>query len=177
MNTSMKTALAIAVTLAVQWAAQPRAAADQTNAPKIAFATNKWDFGKIKQGELVKHDFVFTNTGTADLLILSVKPGCGCTTAGSWDTNVPPGKTGSIPLQFNSAGFSGNVMKSATVTCNDPTTPVSALSLGANVWRPVDVTPQMAVFQFESDGQTNQTRVIKIRATWTFPYRLSHRRF
>src|SRR5436189_6374552 len=66
--------------------------------PKIQFADMTFDFGKIDSGTLVKHEFVFTNTGSATLEIKDVKPGCGCTAAGTWDKTVEPGKTGIIPL-------------------------------------------------------------------------------
>jgi hypothetical protein len=130
--------------------------------PKMEFESTTYDFGKIKQGEVAKHSYVFTNTGNATLEILLVKPGCGCTTAGDWDKKVEPGKTGSIPLQFNSTGFGGTVSKSATVTCNDPARSNVVLVLSGTVWRPVDITPGMAMFQIDSDSQTNQTKVLKI---------------
>ncbi len=132
------------------------------DAPKIEFQSTTYDFSKIKQGEIARHDYVFTNSGNATLEILDVKPGCGCTTAGSWDKKVEPGKTGSIPLQFNSTGFGGSVSKSATVTCNDPAKPNVVLVLSGTVWRPVDITPAMAVFQIDGDSQTNQTKALKI---------------
>src|SRR6266498_3244827 len=94
-------------------------AAPESAGPKIQFAGTVYDFGKIGAGELVKHEFVFTNIGTGTLEIKDVRPGCGCTTAGTWDKEAEPGKTGSIPLQFNSANFGGTVAKQATVTCND----------------------------------------------------------
>jgi len=137
----------------------PLRAAD---APKIEFQSTTYDFGKIKQGEVARHDYIFTNSGNATLEILDVKPGCGCTTAGTWDKKVEPGKTGSIPLQFNSTGFGGSVSKSATVTCNDPARSNVVLVLSGTVWRPVDITPAMAMFQIDSDSQTNQTKVLKI---------------
>src|SRR5258706_404987 len=100
--------------------AKSPAGAPETSRPKIEFATQVFDFGKHSAGELMRHDFVFTNTGGALLEITAVRPGCGCTTAGAWDRRVQPGKTGVIPLQFNSANFNGKVTKSATVSCNDP---------------------------------------------------------
>src|SRR5437870_1275821 len=89
-------------------------------APHVQFDSLVYDFGKVGSSELVKHSFTFTNTGKSTLEIIDVRPGCGCTTAGAWDKKVEPGKTGIIPLQFNSANFGGSVLKQATVTCNDP---------------------------------------------------------
>jgi len=133
-----------------------------TATPRIAFASTAYDFGKSSSGELVRHDFVFTNTGTATLEITEVRPGCGCTAAGAWDKLVLPGKTGRIPLQFNSTGFSGGVSKSATVTCNDPEQASITLQIMGTIWRPIEVTPTMASFVYASDGQTNQTQALHI---------------
>jgi hypothetical protein len=130
--------------------------------PAIALATNTFDFGRIKQGDVAKHVFYFTNTGNATLEILDVKPGCGCTTMGSWDKKVEPGGTGSIPLQFNSAGFGGRIHKAATVICNVPGIPNILLYIQGEIWKPLEVSPQMVAFTFPGDGQTNQTRVVRI---------------
>ncbi len=144
-----------------------------TSGPKIQFAETLFDFGKISSGELAKHEFVFTNTGSATLEINDVRPGCGCTTAGTWDKKVEPGKTGIIPLQFNSTGFSGTVTKSATVTCNDPGQSNLVLQLKAIVWKAIDVTPTMAVFTVSSEAQTNDTRTVRIVSNVEEPLELS----
>jgi hypothetical protein len=141
--------------------------------PKIQFAETVFDFGKISSGEVAKHEFVFTNTGSATLEINDVRPGCGCTTAGTWDKKVEPGKSGVIPLQFNSTGFSGTVTKSATVTCNDPGQSNLVLQLKANIWKAIDVTPTMAVFTMSSEAQTNETRSVRIVSNLEEPLELS----
>lgn len=43
--------------------------------PGIQFDTPTYDFGRIKAGPEVSHDFWFTNTGTGPLEILKVRPG------------------------------------------------------------------------------------------------------
>ena len=142
--------------------AGPAPAVMATDSPRIEFASTVHDFGKIKLGDVVKHSFVFTNTGKALLEISDVRPGCGCTTAGTWDKKVEPGKTGIIPLQFNSLGFSGTVTKSATVTCNDPAHTNVVLRLIAAIWKPIEVTPSMVLFSLSDEVQTNITKVIRI---------------
>jgi len=42
-------------------------------APSIKFDVMEYDFGTVKQGEVVKYDFKFTNTGKNDLEIRKVK--------------------------------------------------------------------------------------------------------
>jgi pyruvate/2-oxoglutarate dehydrogenase complex dihydrolipoamide acyltransferase (E2) component len=43
--------------------------------PAIAFDTQTWDWGRIRSGPDVSHDYWFTNTGTGPLEILKVRPG------------------------------------------------------------------------------------------------------
>ena len=64
--------------------APPAAAAASTNVigPKLQFATPVYDFGRMKAGDPVKYTYIFTNTGDQLLVLNSVQPQCGCTTAG-----------------------------------------------------------------------------------------------
>ena len=144
-----------------------------TSGARIQFAETIFDFGKVSGGEVVKHDFVFTNVGTASLEIKDIQVGCGCTTAGNWDRQVEPGKAGVIPLQFNATGFSGTVTKSATVTCNDPGQSNVVLYLKSMVWNPFDVMPSTTVFNVTTETQTNETRIVRIVSNLEEPVELS----
>lgn len=143
-------------------AAVPAAGTTAASGPRIQFDEQVHDFGRINAGEVRKHEFVFTNTGTAALEITEVRPGCGCTTAGAWDKRVEPGKSGRIPLQFNSAGFSGSISKGATVTCNDPTQTNVYLTLKGSIWRPIEITPQSVYFSLPEESLSNEVRVVRI---------------
>jgi len=141
--------------------------------PRIVFANPNFDFGKVDAGEVVKYDYVFTNTGDQLLEISDVRPGCGCTTAGAWDKRVEPGKTGQIAIQFNSGGYGGTVHKSITVTCNDPTKANVILGLQGTIWKAFDVSPMYAVFNLPPEGQSNQTQVVRIVSNEDQPVTLS----
>jgi len=130
--------------------------------PKIQFDSTVYDFNKVVGGEAVRHDYYFTNTGTALLKLNSVNASCGCTTAGQWTREVPPGGTGMVPIQFNSGNFSGAVTKMATVACNDPATPYITLQIKGTVWRPVEVSPTMAMLNVNSELISNATAVVRI---------------
>jgi hypothetical protein len=134
-------------------------AATNTAGPRIQFATPVHDFGQIKGGEVVKYTYVFTNVGQQVLELTAVQVGCGCTTAGDWSRRVEPGQTGSIPIQFNSGSFNGQVAKSVTVTCNDPNQPTVMLQLKATIWKPIEVTPQFAALNVTSESPANATSV------------------
>jgi hypothetical protein len=141
--------------------------------PNIKFASTVFDFDKVSQGELVRHDFVFTNTGNATLEVTSVQPGCGCTTAGTWDKRIEPGRSGIIPLQLNSSGFNGEIIKRVTIVCNDPVQTNVVLEMTGTVWKAFDITPSSVVFTMLRGAQTNQTKVVKIVSQLEEPVILS----
>ncbi|HEY6166969.1 MAG TPA: DUF1573 domain-containing protein [Verrucomicrobiae bacterium] len=134
----------------------------KTNAPHLQFAETVFDFGRAKASDTLKHEFIFTNTGTALLEITGVQPGCGCTTAGTWDHQIEPGKAGKIPIQFNPSSYNGPISKSIIVTCNDPAQATHFLQIKAAVWRPIDVQPTYVNFLQVEGEETNETKVVRI---------------
>lgn len=90
----------------------------QAGVAKIKFDKTQHDFGTIKEGEVVKHKFIFTNIGDVPLVISDVKPTCGCTTTNFTKTPVMPNGQGEIELQFDSSGKAGPQHKPVTVLAN-----------------------------------------------------------
>ncbi len=135
------------------------ASASGVGGPKIAFATPVYDFGKIKSGDVVKYTYVFTNVGGATLQVSNVQVSCGCTTAGEWTRRVAPGETGRIPVEFNSANFGGDVAKAISVICNDTNQPTVVLQIKGNIWKAIEVMPQFAMFNVNSESPSNATTV------------------
>ena len=85
---------------------------------KIAFKETVHEYGTIKQGEEVKHDFKFTNTGNAPLVIKKVDASCGCTFPSYPFIPIEPGKEGTIGVTFNSTGKIGPQKPTITVVTN-----------------------------------------------------------
>ena len=57
-----------------------------------------YDFGVLTRGPVAFHTFEFTNTGTQPLIVMDVKPSCGCTNV-DWDKKpILPGQKGTIKL-------------------------------------------------------------------------------
>jgi hypothetical protein len=140
--------------------ATPTAAAPATNGigPKIQFETMVHDFGKAVSGEPVKYSYIFTNGGDQVLEVTGVQA-CGCITA-DWTRKVEPGKTGAIPISFNSTGYGGVVGKTVTVTCNDRNNPRPMLQFKGTIWRAIDVTPQYAVLNLTPDAPLASITVV-----------------
>jgi len=86
--------------------------------PELSFDKLRHNFGKINQGESVSHQFVFTNTGEAELIINNAKGSCGCTVP-KWPREpISPGESEEIKVTFNTAGKSGKQSKTITLVTN-----------------------------------------------------------
>ncbi len=84
----------------------------------IQYDQEKFNFGVVDEGEIVKHIYKFKNTGNEPLIISNAKGSCGCTVP-TWPKEpVPPGGSGEIAVEFNSKGKPGQQMKKVTVTAN-----------------------------------------------------------
>ncbi len=140
--------------------------------PSIQFAQKAYDFGKVTVGELVKHDFVFTNAGDGVLVIKDVHSTCGCTSATRMTRQVAPGTNGIIPIELHTVNFDGPVSKTITITSNDPQQPTMTLQLTGTVWRPLNLVPQTAAFTGLLDAPTNSFRKVRIINKQTEPLRV-----
>lgn len=108
--------------------------------PKVSIAQTEFNFGEVKQGEMISHTFTVKNTGAANLEIKDVRPGCGCT-ASDFDKVILPGQEGKVTLKVNTAGFHGSLSKFADVTTSDPVNPNFTLTLVMVIRKP-DETPE-----------------------------------
>ena len=80
----------------------------------VKFKELAYDFGKIKQGTPVSHEFAFTNISTSPVIIESAVPSCGCTTPVKPEGAIAKGKDDKITAGFNAANV-GPFNKSITV--------------------------------------------------------------
>ncbi|SNC60040.1 Protein of unknown function [Hymenobacter gelipurpurascens] len=99
-------------------AVKPANAQTKVAGPQIQFEEMKFDFGSIKQGDIVDHTFKFKNVGTQPLVISNIGVSCGCTTPDWTKEPVMPGKTGTVTAKFNSAGKMGMQNKVLTIESN-----------------------------------------------------------
>jgi hypothetical protein len=117
--------------------------------PKIVFKDESFDFGKIKQGDVVSHKFVFKNEGNAPLKINKVTSSCGCTAALVSQKKVAPGGKGEIKATLNSRGYRGNLTKYIYVESNDTNQPTIRLTI--KVMIEVPPSPKISLDRYSSD--------------------------
>ena len=89
----------------------------KTATPEFAWDITAYDFGKIQLNKPVTHEFKFTNTGDAPLVISSVQASCGCTVAEYSKDAIAPGAQGFVKATYNAAKV-GVFTKSVTVNAN-----------------------------------------------------------
>jgi hypothetical protein len=88
----------------------------------VKWKEESFDFGDIKKGTPVSHDFSFVNTTKQTVLISNVKASCGCTATNYTKTPVKPGETATVTATYNAAS-GGPFSKTVTVTLNENESP------------------------------------------------------
>ncbi len=85
---------------------------------ELQFIDTKFSFGKIKEGDVVKHAYHFKNAGKEPLLISRAEASCGCTVPSFPKEPIPPGGEGDIVVQFDSHNKKGHQQKNVLVWSN-----------------------------------------------------------
>lgn len=97
-------------------AAQPKKN-KKVKTPEITFEKLVHDYGQIYQGENGECEFVFKNTGKAELVLTNCRSSCGCTVP-SWPKDpIAPGKKAVIKVKYNTQRI-GQINKTITVESN-----------------------------------------------------------
>tara|TARA_B100001093_G_scaffold173237_1_gene166108 strand:- start:817 stop:1293 length:477 start_codon:yes stop_codon:yes gene_type:complete len=86
---------------------------------EIEFDFDSYDFGEVKDGEVVEVDFNFKNSGKSDLIIFDASASCGCTVPEyPQNVNIKPGESDKLKVRFDTANKPGKQIKSVTLTTN-----------------------------------------------------------
>lgn len=118
--------------------------------PRITFKEKVKSFSKVKEGTKLRHDFVFTNTGNAPLIIKRVTSSCGCMAALASEDKIMPGKEGKINAQFDTRGYFGQVTKQIYVESNDPGEPQIVLEIQADIEVPPSPRIELNIYNYEA---------------------------
>ena len=126
--------------------------------PTIKFKSTTIDFGEVESGKIVDINFEFENTGSDLLIIKNIIPACGCTTTGLTKKEYKAGEKGTIASKFNTSGYNGKVIKTITVTSNDPDAAETRLTLSGTVmvkdFAQADLKPERIAFGMVTVGKT-----------------------
>ncbi len=93
---------------------------------EIKFTETSFDFGKIQEADGdASHEFTFTNTGDAPLVLSRVTASCGCTTPEYSKEPIAPGKKGVIKATYGAKGRPGMFTKTISVYTNVQEAPIT----------------------------------------------------
>ncbi|MBL8029290.1 MAG: DUF1573 domain-containing protein [Fibrobacteres bacterium] len=135
------------------------AAAALFAAPKISFEAEEVSLGKMIQGEKKTITYVVKNSGDAELDVTDVRPTCGCTSTGKSSFKLKPGEKTTIPFEFNSGNFLGEVHKSVTVRSNDPSRESVSLKFTANIEAIIEIEPHYVSFEAPVNGTLSAQKI------------------
>ncbi len=92
---------------------------EKSTATTLAFDRLSHDFGKVMAESENKTEFIVTNTGENPLILSDVSASCGCTMPKKPEAPIPPGKSDTIKVVFQSKpGQMNEIKKTITVTAN-----------------------------------------------------------
>lgn len=89
----------------------------RSTTPEFAWTEIQYDFGKIKMGSPVLHEFTFTNKGDEPLVVSSVKASCGCTVTDFTKDPINPGQQGYVLAKYDASKV-GVFSKTVSVMSN-----------------------------------------------------------
>lgn len=105
----------------------------QASGPKIEIENKVHNFGKVKEGTFVGHDYLIKNSGDAVLKLTKIKASCGCTTTQPEKSELQPGESTFLHVEFDTRRRQGLEKKHVYVFSNDKQKPQVRLSFTANV--------------------------------------------
>jgi len=141
----MKKAFSLFVVMALVFSAMAQDAKPEktkkVKEPEITFETLVHDYGNIQQGDNGTCEFVFKNTGKAELVLTNCRASCGCTVP-TWPKDpIAPGKKAVITVKYNTNRI-GAINKSITVESNAVNNRV-ILNIKGNVSaKPAEAAPE-----------------------------------
>ena len=118
----MKTLMLALTVMLLSTAAFSQSATTPKADDLVQFKEKVYDFGKIKQGVPVTHDFAFTNVSAKPVVIESATASCGCTTPQWPQAPVAKGTADKIKAGFNAAAL-GTFTKQITIKVAGATQP------------------------------------------------------
>lgn len=116
--------------------------------PRIKFKETSFNFGQVKQGQVLTHVFEFTNEGNETLVIEKVRSSCGCTAALVSAKKIAPGAKGELKVTFNTTGFQGRVSKYVYIESNDSRKNEVQLTISAEIEVPPRPQIQLDSYTF-----------------------------
>jgi hypothetical protein len=100
---------------------------------QVASQNAAWDFGQVKEGKILHHNFGFKNRTKGILHITTVSTSCGCTVSHVTKKILKPGQKTVIKATFNTKGYYGPIEQYIYVHTDNPDISFLTYTLTAKV--------------------------------------------
>jgi hypothetical protein len=127
-----------------------------------------YDFGEMDEGLTVVHSFQFQNSGSSNLRILKLSPGCSCTGAHASKLELGPGENGAIEVRYEARPTDVKEFIPVIVETSDPQMQFVRLGITGSTnlhtyWRPKSLS-----FFHEGPG-VPPPQTIELLTSWKNP--------
>ncbi|MEM8736946.1 MAG: DUF1573 domain-containing protein [Planctomycetota bacterium] len=104
--------------------------------------------------------FAFTNEGESAVTVTSIRSSCGCTAAALEKKVYGPGESGQITATFTLGDRVGKQVKKIVVRTDDPATPVTTLTLRADIPRWAELSPRLVMWRADEALDAKTVEVV-----------------
>ena len=122
------------------------------------FPEQTYDFGTVKQGEIVTHVFPVRNEGVTPVTIERVELAMPGVTA-RFRPHITAGGEGKITLQWDTSHVTGEMEEEAIVHFDGASQPMATLLVKVVVKPPLELLPFPAIFLSAFQGEKNEGRL------------------
>jgi len=70
---------------------------------------HSWDFGRVKEGRPLEHDFIISNRQENPIRIKEIVTSCSCTASKIAKKQLAPGESTVLKVHFKTGGYKGRV--------------------------------------------------------------------
>jgi len=123
----------ISVSTHIQEYFAPMTSEDSLNVQKSKWIETTYDYGKIRQGSKITHNYAVTNEGKRDLYIRKKISNCSCLKISTASDTIPPGTTANFLVEFDSANKEGKDSRKMNIILNDPARPEVVLEIKGEI--------------------------------------------
>jgi hypothetical protein len=136
--------------------------------PQLKFVEDTFDFGRVRQNDIVTHTFEFYNVGGDTLKILDISASCGCSVGSLKKREYAAGERGFLDVRFDTHGKFGNQIQRIYLRTNEPDNPTKIITIKAQVYIDTTGTPKIFFDKlFHNFGKVEEGKIYETSFAFT----------
>ena len=113
---------------------------------RLQVKENHWSFGSVIVGDKLNHVFTLKNIGGKTLHIKGIEADCACTAAAPSKMTLRQGETTHLKVSLDTTDREGKLIKQVAIFSDDPVSPISSVTVEADIFPLFTVTPKYIHF-------------------------------